>query len=130
MRTLIDTAFVTYLQSQGITVPVYPGFSTEDKAALCVVARATGAQMSDWPGGNFNVEFSVEVRGTATSDGYEELDEAVRLALSVDNLHEHLNLQTDYITFQGITEILRIEWDIEEDAWITRYQIGLQVAPR
>lgn len=129
MRDKLEAALVSYLQSQGVTVPVHPGFSTADKTGLCVVASVRSAEMEDYPSGNLSVECAVEVRGPAGASGYNDLCDLVWRTLAETNLGGLLTLEAEELVVHGFTAFPRQEWEIDEDAHVTRYLFAVYVSP-
>jgi hypothetical protein len=130
MRELLDPALVAYLQTEGVTVPVLPGFSTSDKTGLCVVARSVSAQNEDWPSGNLTVECAVEVRGPAGASGYDALCTQVYGIVCNTNFVDGVTTSSGgTLHVFGFSSHPRTEWELDEDAWITRYAFTLYAAP-
>jgi len=130
LRSLIESALSTYLEGSGATATFHQGIAAAAKDGPAVISRAVSAEEDPLTSGNYRVTCSISVRANAP-DGtaaFDELAEAIRDRLWVDDLAAQLASSVTGLTVWGVAAPHRVEWDTDEDALIENHTVEVYAA--
>ena len=127
-RAKVENAFAAHLAASGVTVPIYKGFSGQDKTEPGVFVVARRAEEEPYASGNYRVLVDVHVKGEpdgGTSDG---LAENVRNYLWNDELAASLQSNETNFRVFGASAAHAMEWSESGDMWVETQTVEIYCA--
>lgn len=120
LRSLVESAFVDYLDAQSLTATVYSGVGAEDKAAPAVIVRLTQATEDPYKSGNYRATVEIMVKSVAADDdgAHEALCLAVKNAIWRDDIEAQLEAANPDLRVFGGSAPHQIAYDTDGDCWV------------
>lgn len=119
LRTEVESAFVTYLESLNLSATIYSGVSADTKDAPAVIVRLATAQEAPYKSGNYNCSVEVTVKSIASDEAaHEALCLAVGDAIWRDDIESQLQTANPGLRVFGASSQLQIAYDTDGDCWV------------
>jgi hypothetical protein len=119
LRSLVESAFVDYLNDQSLAATVHAGIGATDKAAPAVIVRLTQAVEEPFKSGNYKATVEITCKSVAADDAgeHEALCLAVKEAVWRDDIETQLQTAQPGLRVFGGSAPHQIAYDTDGDCW-------------
>lgn len=130
LRKLVESAFVGYLDTLGLSATVYSGVDADTKDAPAVIVKLAQATENPQFSGDYKCTVEVSCKSIA-ADGdtdHDALCVAVRDALWDSDLPAYLQQEQTGLRVFGLAAPHQLNFDVDGDCWVETQTVELWCA--